>query len=88
MALWRNIGGIATIVPGATQYWEYSYGGRDIGLAVAGPNMQYPQINLEMVAVEQGVVQRQGAPAIAYTVRFKNLGPVNMYYNLDIGDWQ
>jgi hypothetical protein len=91
MALWRNIGGVATIVQGGKQYWEYSYaGGRDIGLAIAAPNMQEGQINLEMVAVEQGVVQRDKGESIAigYTVRVQNLGPGEMSYNLNIGDWQ
>jgi hypothetical protein len=95
MALWRNIGGISTIAPGATHYWEYLYppGGRDVGVALAAPNMQQAQINVELVVPEQGVVQRQtrveeGVPEIHYTVRIKNLGAVALGYNLNIGDWQ
>ena len=90
MAIWRNIGGVATIVQGATQYWEYSYGGRDIGLAIASPNMQEGQINLEMLALVQGVVQRDHGEttSISYTARMTNLGPGEMSYNLNIGDWQ
>jgi hypothetical protein len=95
MALWRNIGGISTIAPGATAYWEYSYppGGRDVGVAVAAPNIQQAQINVELIATEQGVVARQtpieeGAPEIHYTVRIRNAGAVPLAYNLDIGDWQ
>jgi hypothetical protein len=94
MALWRNIGGLATIVPGATQYWEFYYppNGRDVGVVTAGANMQYPQINVELIA-EQGVVTRQtrveeGVPEIHYTVRFRCNGVASMKYNLNIGDWQ
>jgi hypothetical protein len=91
MALWRNIGGLTTIVQGGKQYWEYTYGGHDMGLAIAAPNMQEGQINLEMVSLEQGVVQRDSgkdSPFINYTVRIQNLGPGEMFYNLNIGDWQ
>lgn len=91
MALWRNIGGVTTIVPGATHYWEYGYG-FDVGVAIAVPHMHEGQINVELVAVQQGVVQRQssgeGAPPIDYTVRILNLGAVEFDYNLNIGDWQ
>jgi hypothetical protein len=95
MALWRNIGGTSTIAAGATAYWEYSYppGGRDVGVAIAAPNMLQAQINVELVATEQGVVQRQtrveeGVPEIHYTVRIRNLGTLALSYNLNIGDWQ
>jgi hypothetical protein len=95
MAHWRSIGGITTIAAGATHFWEYHYppGGRDVGVTVAAPNMQQPQIDVELVATEQGVVQRQtrveeGVPEIHYTVRIKNLGTVALGYNLNIGDWQ
>lgn len=95
MALWRNIGGISTLAPGATAYWEYSYppGGRDVGVAIAAPNLQQAQINVELVVLEQGVVERQtpveeGAPEIHYTVRIRNLGGTSLAYNLNIGDWQ
>src|SRR5450755_4231781 len=87
MALWRNIGGVATIVQGATQYWEYSYAGHDIGPAIAAPNMQEGQINLEMLALVQGIVQRDNCESIAidYTARMTNLGPGETSYNLNIG---
>jgi hypothetical protein len=95
MAMWRNIGGYSTIAAGATAYWEYSYppDGRDVGLAVAAANIQDPQINCELIAVEQGVVGRQtpieeGVPEIHYTVRILNSGPTSIGYNLTIGDWQ
>ena len=94
MALWRNIGGLNTITPGATVYWEYYYppGGRDVGVAIAAPNLQSAQINVELVS-EQGIVERQtpveeGAPEIHYTVRVRNLGGGSLTYNLNIGDWQ
>jgi len=95
MAHWRSIGGITTIAPGATAYWEYSYppNGRDVGVTVAAPNAQQGQINVEYFVVGQGLVQRQtgideGGTAIHYTVRIKNLGTIGFRYNLNIGDWQ
>jgi hypothetical protein len=94
MALWRNIGGLNTIAPGATIHWGYYYppGGRDVGVALAAPNLQSAQINVELTT-EQGIVERQtpveeGAPEIHYTVRVKNLGAAPLTYNLNIGDWQ
>jgi hypothetical protein len=91
VALWRNIGGVTTIVPGATHFWEYTYGGRDVGVAIAAPNLQQAQINAELVALEQGVVARQsadeGGPPIHYTVRIRNVGSAGIDYNLNIGDW-
>jgi len=94
MALWRNIGGLNTIAPGATIHWGYYYppGGRDVGVALAAPNLQSAQINVELTT-EQGIVERQtpveeGAPEIHYTVRVRNLGLAPLTYNLNIGDWQ
>jgi hypothetical protein len=92
MALWRNIGGVTTLAPGKTHAWEFSYDGQDVGVVVAAPNIQQPQINVELVALEQGVVARQapgeGGPPIAYRVRIHNRGAVALAYNLNIGDWQ
>jgi hypothetical protein len=94
MAHWRSIGGIVTITPGVTHHWEYFYppGGRDVGVAVAAPNLHSAQIDTELVT-EQGIVERQtpveeGAPLIHYTVRVRNLGGGSLRYNLNIGDWQ
>jgi len=94
MALWRNIGGVVTLAAGGTHFWEISYppNGRDVGVVVAAPNIQQPQINVELVATEQGVVARQsrdeGGPPIHYTVRIRNAGAIGLAYNLNIGDWQ
>jgi len=94
MALWRNIGGLNTIAAGATVYWEYYYppGGRDVGVAIAAPNLQSANINVPLV-MEQGIVERQtpveeGAPEIHYTLKVRNLGAGSLTYNLNIGDWQ
>jgi hypothetical protein len=94
MALWRNIGGLNTIAPGATIHWGYYYppGGRDVGVAIAAPNLQSAQINVELTT-QQGIVERQtpveeGAPEIHYTLRVTNTGAAPLTYNLDIGDWQ
>jgi len=93
MALWRGIGGFNTIAAGATAYWEIEYGsGRDVGAVVARPNLTESQINVELVATEQGVVARQsageGAVPIIYTMRIRNNGNWPIGYNLNIGDWQ
>jgi hypothetical protein len=93
MAFWRGVGGLSTIWPGATAYWEISYGsGRDVGTVVAAPNLLEGEIGVELVALDQGVIERDGgeAPAIHYTVRIRNNGnaQVPMSYNLNIGDWQ
>lgn len=94
MALWRNIGGLNTISSGATVYWEYYYppGGRDVGVAIAAPNLQSAQIDLPL-SMEQGIIERQtpveeGAPLIHYTLKVRNLGVGSLTYNLNIGDWQ
>jgi hypothetical protein len=50
MTMWQGVGGLTTIAPGATQYWEYSYpqaGG--VGATVAAPNFLQEQINVELV---------------------------------------
>lgn len=92
MALWRNIGGFATIAPGATVTWEFSYGGHDVGTVVASPNILQELVNTELVAFDQGVVARaaggEGALPIDYRVRIRNLGTSAISYNLNVGDWQ
>jgi hypothetical protein len=94
MAFWRSIGGLAFIGPGSTHFWEIVYppNGRDVGTVVAAPNLQEGELGVELVARDQGVIERDGgeAPAIHYTVQIHNNGtvPVTMAYNLNIGDWQ
>ena len=93
MALWRNIGGLSTIAAGQTAYWEYYYPpyGRDVGVAIGAPNLLEPSVNIELVALVQGVVERDAeaeSPPIHYTVRIQNLGNFEISYNLNIGDWQ
>ncbi len=91
MALWRNIGGLTTIAPGATHHWEYSYppAGRDVGVAIAAPNILEASINIELVAEQQGVVARDEGEAtgIDYRVAVRNAGTFPLSYNLNIGDW-
>lgn len=91
MTLWRNIGGLTTIAAGATHHWEYSYppNGRDVGVAVAAPNILEDLINIELIAEQQGVVAREGGEAtrIAYRVVIRNGGNFALSYNLNIGDW-
>ena len=65
MALWRNIGGLTTIAPGATHHWEYSYppAGRDVGVAIAAPNILEDSVNIELVAEQQSVIARDEGEA-------------------------
>jgi len=92
MALFRNIGPVTTIVPGATHYWEFWFGrGQDVGPAVASPNLQLGQIKAELVVRDPGLVeydQGEGAPAIHYTLRVHDSGTAAMDYNLNIGTFQ
>ncbi|HEY1287690.1 MAG TPA: hypothetical protein VGF58_05140 [Burkholderiales bacterium] len=94
MTLWSNVGKVQTIAPGVTHHWQITYGnGLDVGVVVAAPNLRLPQINVELVALEQGVIERQTSgdeqvPSSHYTVKIRNLGSTEMDYNLDIGDWQ
>jgi len=91
MALWRNIGGLTTIAPGATHHWRYSYPpfGRDVGVAIAAPNILEGSIDIELVAEEQGVlaIDEGEATGIAYRVAIRNAGTFALSYNLNIGDW-
>lgn len=94
MTLWSNIGKVQTIAPGVTHHWQITYGnGLDVGVVVASPNLLLAQINVELVALEQGVIERhtsgdEQVPSSHYTVKIRNLGLTAMDYNLDIGDWQ
>jgi hypothetical protein len=91
MALWRNIGGLTTIAAGATRHWEYSYPprGRDVGVAIAAPNILEASVNIELVAEQQSVVARDEGEAagIDYRVAIRNAGGFPLSYNLNIGDW-
>lgn len=92
MALFRNIGPVTTITPGATHYWEYWFSPlSDVGPAVATPNLQLAQINTELVVRDPGVIEYdagEGAPHIHYTLRVHNRGVALMQYNLNIGTFQ
>ena len=91
MTLWSNIGKVQTISPGVTHHWQITYGnGLDVGVVVAAPNLL--DLNAELIALDQGVVVRpvgtELQSATHYTVKIRNLGSINIQYNLDIGDWQ
>jgi hypothetical protein len=94
MAFWRAVGGFSSIAGGATVTWEITYPpyGRDVGTVVASPNIVESSINIELVALDQGVVARdsggEAGPAIHYTVRIRNLAAFPITYDLNIGDWQ
>src|SRR5438045_1604517 len=79
MAFWRGIGGYSTIASGAAVTWEIVYpGGGDVGTIVASPNIVQPQIDVELIASDPGVVARQtpgeGGPATHYSVKIRNAG--------------
>ena len=91
MALWRNVGHVVLIASGRTDQWQITYGtGQDVGVVVAAPNLQ--EINVELIALEQGVVARASGEELAssthYTVKIRNAGTSGIRYNLNIGDWQ
>jgi hypothetical protein len=91
MALHRNVGGIVSLAAGATHHWEYWFDGfgRDVGVAVAAANIQEPQVNVELVAVSQGVLARSNGETdgIHYTVNIRNAGAAAIHYNLSIAEW-
>jgi hypothetical protein len=91
MALFRHVGPVTTIAPGATHFWEFWFGnGADVGVALVTPNLLLSQINTELVALEPGVVavesSGEGAPLIRYTVRIRNNGQTWMDYDLNVGN--
>jgi len=92
MALYRNVGGIVTITPGATHYWEYWFDGfgRDVGVAVAAPNIQEPQVDVKLVALNPGVVAHASGETdgIFYTIDIRNAGAAPIRYNLCLADWR
>lgn len=92
MALYRNVGGIVTLGAGATHHWEYWFDGfgRDVGVAVAAPNIQEPQDNVLLVATNPGVVARANGETdgIHYTIDILNTGPLAIRYNLCLADWR
>jgi hypothetical protein len=91
MTMWRAVGGLTFIAPGATHYWEYWFSPlSDVGTTVASPNLMEANINVELATSFSGVVA-QGlgeAPTIVYTVRVTNFGASTMAYDLNVGTWQ
>jgi hypothetical protein len=91
MPLFRNIGALTSIAPGATHHWEYWFGrGSEVGVAAVTPNMLLTQIHTQLVAREHGVVQidsgiDEGGTLTHYTVQIHNNGPTWMDYNLNTG---
>jgi hypothetical protein len=93
MAHWRSIGGVISIPSGTTHHWQITYGnGRDVGVVVAAPNLHELVANVELIALDQGVLGRAGAEELTaqthYTVKIRNAGVSGISYNLNIGDWQ
>jgi hypothetical protein len=83
---------VATIAPGETHFWEYSYspGGRDVGIAYAAPNIQEPNVDVPLIVVQQSVVARNfdDSTGLVYGVAIRNEGRPPIGYNLNIEDWQ
>ena len=91
MALFRHVGPVTTIAPGATHFWEFWFGnGSDVGVALVTPNLLLSQINTELVVLDAGVVAvesgGEGGPLTRYTVRIRNNGPTWMDYDLNVGN--
>jgi hypothetical protein len=91
MALFRNVGPLTSIAPGATHFWEFWFGdGLEVGVALVTPNLLLSQINTELVMTEPGVflvdTGGEGGPLTHYTVRVTNNGPAWMDYNLNTGN--
>lgn len=93
MAIFRNVGAVTTIAPGATHYWRYWFLPiADVGAAVATPNHLLEQSGVELVVRDPGVVQEapagEGGNLIRYTARIHNLsGVAAMQYNLNLGNF-
>ena len=91
MALFRSIGPVTTIAPGATHHWWFMFnGGAEVGVVAATPNMLMAQINTELVMRDLGVTQvdsgvDEGGTRTRYTVLVHNNGPTWMNYNLNVG---
>ena len=91
MALFRNVGPLTSIAPGATHFWEFWFGdGADVGVALVTPNLLLSQINTELATSEAGVLAvdsgGEGGPLTRYTIRITNKGTAWMDYNLNVGN--
>ena len=91
MALFRNVGPNTNIAPGATHFWDFTFGnGVDVGVALCTPNLKESQINTELVVVDTGVFLvpsgGEGGPLTHYSVRIHNNGSTWMTYNLNTGN--
>ena len=90
MALIRGVGGLVTITPGATHYWQYWFGNFDeVGVAMATPNELEESTSVELIASDFGVTQKarggEAGNGTIYTVRIHNPSPFSLSYNLNIG---
>ena len=92
MAHFRGVGGLSTLKPGETAYWETTYGDLlDEGIVTQAPNLlDESATNVEMIALYQSVLLRPTGERSGnvYKVAIKNAGTVIMSYNLNIEDWQ
>lgn len=91
MPLFRNVGPVTTIAPGATHYWEFWFGaGTDVGVALVTPNLRLEQLNAELIVRDPGVAivtgAGEGALPIHYTARIHNNGKQEIDYNLNLGN--
>ncbi|CAN5500092.1 hypothetical protein BH10PSE17_BH10PSE17_37080 [soil metagenome] len=90
MAMFRNVGPLTFIGPGATHLWTYTFdGGREVGVTVATPNMREEKLKVELVVVDNGALQFSTGGddgfRSEYTVRIRNNGASDMAYNLNLG---
>ena len=90
MALFRNVGPVTTIAPGATHFWTYNFTPiADVGVASATPNLLEEAANIELIAFDNGVAltpgQGENPPLTVYKVSVRNTGAFPISYNLNTG---
>jgi hypothetical protein len=92
MALLRNVGAPVSIAAGATLHGEYSFGdtGPDVGVALFTPNMLDPDVNIQLIAFDHGVVlvpgEGENPPKVHYTVAVRNAGAFAKSFNGNLGN--
>jgi hypothetical protein len=69
--------------PGAVVSWFYSFGGADLGVQFAGPNILPPQNGGRHTIVDQGKSISNGS--VTYFVRIRNDGSAQSVHNLEGG---
>jgi hypothetical protein len=69
---------------GVTVSWAYTFGGADLGVQFAGPNILPPQNGARHTILDQGK-SITAAGFVTYFVRIRNDGPGQSVHNLEGG---